>query len=491
MRAISIMYDSLRRDYLAPYGAKNVITPNFQRLAEKCVTFDNFYAGSLPCMPSRRELHTGRYNFLHRAWGPIEPFDDSCPEILARNGIHTHFISDHVHYWQEGGLNYHDHFSTYEFIRGQEGDAWKGDASCEGCFLDFKAQDKVNRRYMIKEEDTSHARTFAAGMEFLEANADKDNWYMHLEYFDPHEPFYVPEKYKRMYTDRPGDYDWPPYEKLTEENRCFLQESITNYKALLTMCDTYLGKILDFMDEHDMWKDTMLIVNTDHGYLLGEHGWYAKNRMPCYDELVRLPFFLWNPRRGKSGERRNQLAQTIDIAPTLLDFFGIDKPKDMQGVSLNRIVDNQTIRDYGLFGIFGMHVNVTDGRYVYMRSARRKEAPLYNYTLMPTNIFEPMPLAELRQMDHTLCESFPFTKGVPVLKIPTKQKTAPGNCCYFYDEHIAYGDLLFDLAADPQQKNPIHDPQTEEKYKRLLVKAMQESSAPCEQYERLGLTEYL
>lgn len=489
MRAISIMYDSLRRDYLEAYGATDVITPNFKRLSEKCVTFDNFYAGSLPCMPARRELHTGRYNFLHRAWGPVEPFDDSCPEILARNGIHTHFISDHVHYWQEGGLNYHNRFSTYEFIRGQEGDAWKGDASCEGCYLDFKNQDKVNRKYMVREEDTSHVRTFQAGMEFLQENVDKDNWYMHLEYFDPHEPFYVPEKYKNMYTDNASDFDWPPYEQLNEENQKFLKDSIINYKALITMCDEYLGKILDFMDEHDMWKNTMLIVNTDHGYLLGEHGWYAKNRMPCYSEIAKLPFFLWNPNIKCEGERRNQLAQTIDIAPTLLDFFGIEKKKDMQGISLNRVLKNENIRDYALFGLFGMHVNVTDGKYVYMRSAREKEAPLYNYTLMPTNIFEPIPLMELRQMDRTLCEDFSFTKGVPVMKIPTKQKTAPGNCCYFYDEHIAYGDLLFDLKSDPGQTLNLKNSPMEEKYKKLLVRALRESDAPHEQYERLGLTE--
>lgn len=54
----------------------------------------------------------------------------------------------------------------------------------------------------------------------------------------------------------------------------------TLYAALVTMCDSYLGTILDFMDAHDMWKDTMLIVNTDHGFLLGEHDWWGKSIMP-------------------------------------------------------------------------------------------------------------------------------------------------------------------------------------------------------------------
>lgn len=92
----------------------------------------------MPCMPARRELHTGRYNFLHRGWSPLEPFDDSMPEILKKNGIHTRTVTDHKHYWRDGGATYHSRYSTYEFIRGQEGDARKVSlinlniATCQG-----------------------------------------------------------------------------------------------------------------------------------------------------------------------------------------------------------------------------------------------------------------------------------------------------------------------------------------------------------------------
>jgi arylsulfatase A-like enzyme len=67
--------------------------PNFKRLGEKTAVFDNNYVGSLPCMPARRELHTGRLNFLHRDWTPLEPFDDSTPEILKQNGVYSHLVS--------------------------------------------------------------------------------------------------------------------------------------------------------------------------------------------------------------------------------------------------------------------------------------------------------------------------------------------------------------------------------------------------------------
>ena len=122
MRAIMVMFDTLNRRMLSPYGCDWVKTPNFDRLAERTVTFQQSYAGSLPCMPARRELHTGRLNFLHRSWGPLEPFDDSMPELLKKNGVYTHLISDHYHYWEDGGATYHTRYNSWEIIRGQEGD---------------------------------------------------------------------------------------------------------------------------------------------------------------------------------------------------------------------------------------------------------------------------------------------------------------------------------------------------------------------------------
>ena len=69
MRAIMVMFDSLNRHMLEAYGCTESLTPNFLRLQQRTVQFESCYAGSLPCMPARRELHTGRYNFLHRSWG--------------------------------------------------------------------------------------------------------------------------------------------------------------------------------------------------------------------------------------------------------------------------------------------------------------------------------------------------------------------------------------------------------------------------------------
>lgn len=487
MRAITVMYDSLNRKYLPNYGDNLSVMPNFRRLAEKTVTFDNFYVGSLPCIPARRELHTGRYNFLHRCWGPLEPFDDSMATLLGQNGVYSHCVTDHAHYWQEGGSTYHTKFTTCEMIRGQEGDFWKGETEGFKENLDLHRQDGINRKYMQDEKDHPHYKTCQAGLEFLEKNYQQDNWYLHIEYFDPHEPYFVPDKYKKLYTDSEAPFDWPFYGEVDEDAQ-EVKDARINYRAVLSMIDEYFGKILDFMDQHDMWKDTMLIVNTDHGYMLGEHGFFGKNYMPNYDQIVHTPFFIWNPNIGCAGERRDQLCQTIDIAPTILDYFGIEPTQDMKGKSLLPVLERkEKIHDYVLFGYFGKHVNITDGRYVYMRAGRKAEGYLNNYTIVPLHMFEPFSVKELQRVDRILDGEFAFTKGIPVMKIPASGATSPNNTCYQFEDHMKYGDLLFDLQMDPDEKTPLQDGELEDTMKKAMIQLLKENEAPEELYERIDL----
>ena len=124
MRTVFVLFDSLNRTAMGCYGGTQLATPNFDRFARRALSFDNHYVGSLPCMPARRDMHTGRLNFMHRSWGPLEPFDNSMPEMLRLSGIHSHLISDHFHYFEDGGATYHSRFKTWEFVRGQENDPW-------------------------------------------------------------------------------------------------------------------------------------------------------------------------------------------------------------------------------------------------------------------------------------------------------------------------------------------------------------------------------
>lgn len=485
MKAIMVMFDSLNRRFLPPYGAAEIHAPNFTRLAERSVTFENCYAGSMPCMPARRELHTGRYNFLHRSWGPLEPFDDSMPEMHSSSGVYTHLSTDHQHYWEDGGATYHHRYDSFEFFRGQEGDPWKGHVADPVAPPTLKVmqakqrrQDWVNRSYLADEADHPQTGTFDAGIDFLRTNHGEDNWFLQIETFDPHEPFFSHDRYKQLHPheyDGPH-FDWPDYMQVLETPEQVAHVR-AEYSALLSMCDRSLGRVLDAMDEHDLWDDTMLIVNTDHGFLLGEHGWWGKSVQPYYDETIHTPLFVWDPRSKVAGQRRESLVQTIDLAPTLLDLFGVDATADMLGRSLhNVIVEDAPVRDAALFGNFGGHVSVTDGRYVYMRScASPQNQPLTEHTLMPTHMRGRFSPAELRHAE--LVAPLSFTKGCPVLTVNGGTMTNP----------YAFGTLLYDLHSDPEQCSPLFDEELEMRMATLLVDHLRQADAPAGQYERLGL----
>ncbi len=500
MKAVMVMFDSLNRHMLSAYGCDELITPNFKRLAQKSVTFDNFYIGSMPCMPARRELHTGRTNFLHRGWGPLEPFDDSMPELLKSNGVYTHLITDHWHYFEDGGATYHTRYNTWEFYRGQEGDPWKAEVAepdKSGRIgmpkTNYQIRNHViNSKHINKREDYPLEKCITSGLEFLDVNKNEDNWFLQIECFDPHEPFVVPQEFKDMY---PDDYEgptfnWPEYAKVKETEQ-EIEHLKNHYAALVTYCDYNLGKVLDFFDENNLWDDTMLIVNTDHGYLLAEHDWWAKVLMPWYNEIAHTPFFMWDPRFKVQGERREALATAIDIPVTMLEYFGVEVPKDMLGKSLASVIDkDREIHDGVLFGMHGNQVNVTDGEYVYMRGPVSMEnAPLFNYTHMCTRMERRYQIDLLSHKDVSLAEPFTFTKGCKTMKIPCPPgfEVQKGIFVNPYE----FGTTLYNVKDDPGELNPLDDKEQEERMIKLLVKLMKEQDAPQEQYERLGLQEYV
>ncbi|TNJ67763.1 sulfatase [Paenibacillus hemerocallicola] len=488
MKAILVLFDSLNRHMLEPYGCDWVHTPNFKRLSERTVRFTRSYVGSMPCMPARRDLHTGRLNFLHNSWGPLEPFDRSVPELLSRAGTYTHLVSDHYHYWEAGGATYHTKYDSWEFSRGQEGDPWKGEVKdpvltghsdrFNGHALRRLRQDRINRTYMQKEEDHSQSRTFRDGIEFIDTNHSEDNWFLQIEAFDPHEPFFAPESYKKLYSHvyEGPDFDWVRPGPVTETPDQ-VNHLRHEYAALVSMCDAQLGRVMDRMDQYGMWEDTMLIVATDHGYLLSEHDYWGKNVMPLYAELSNTPLFIWDPRTRQAGRTCDALVQWIDLAPTLLGYFGVSVPSTMLGHDLVPVYgSDETKRDAILFGYHGAHVNCTDGRYVYMRApVRADNTPLYDYTLMPSHMNAMYTVEELRHIE--LAEPFSFTQGCRTMKI------AASNAIQSH----TMGTLLFDLQTDPGQLYPLSDERIEQHMRQLMIRLMQQNDAPPEQYERLGL----
>ncbi len=504
MKTVFVLFDSLNRHALGCYGGSRVATPNFDRLAERSVVHDKHYAGSLPCMPARRDLLTGRLNFLHRSWGPLEPFDNAFPETLRENGVYSHLATDHYHYWEDGGATYHNRYSSYDFIRGQECDGWKALMEPEVAKLREKyhylksrdSYDKpggagssarnfdaylINREFIREEQDFPAVQTFARGLEFLDRNRDGDDWLLQIETFDPHEPFYAPARFKQRF-DTGWDgaiLDWPKYGRV-EDTPEEAAELRANYDALVAMCDHLLGQLLDYFDRYDLWRDTALIVSTDHGFLLGEHDFWAKIRMHLYNEICHIPLFIFDPRAPKTG-RCDRLTQSIDIAPTVLDLHGVQPPPQTMGHSLLRENDRRAI----LYGYFGGAVNVTDGRYTYHRFPQDIAAQkIYQYTVMATHIRSRFSTEELSAA--TLAAPFDWTKNVPTLKVPVTERSPMYNV-YGPGTLIETDTRLYDLAHDPGQNTPIHDPHIEATMVALMRDLMAANDAPPEAFDRLDL----
>lgn len=485
MKTILIIMDSLNRHYLKTYGFDKAVTPNLDRLAARGVVFDNHYAGSLPCMPARREMMTGRLNFLETPWGPIEPWDDCLPvELRRQKGTYCHMITDHYHYFHSGGEAYHTLFDSWELERGQEGDQWHPLVKTPE-IPEFIGKNRrpywVNREFFDPEQEEAYPtpRCFMRGMEFLEKNGMEDNWHLHLEVFDPHEPFVCPKKYRDLYEDTwdgPYHFDWPPYREV-QEGQDAVEHIRKSYAAVLTMADVWLGKFLDKMDEMNLWKDTVLILTTDHGHLLGEHGYWAKNYMFDYQELVHLPMILCTPETSYHHKRIAALTASMDLMPTLMDLHGAEIPAGVHGTSILPLLkqEKDKLHDAVLYGYFGKDINLFDGRYSYCRQPMDGSV-VYHHTLMPRNTTDFIDRERLAEAEYGY-----FIKNnyeISQLRMPKlshRHRNAP-------DYHIIY-----DIQKDSDQKIPIHDVDLERMLEEKMTKLMKQYDAPECQFERTGL----
>ena len=156
---------------MAVIGQKRLI---LKRLAERSVRFTNCYAGSffLPWYAGTQRIADREITLSASQPGDLlRLFDDSMPQILKDNGVYSHLISDHIHYWEDGGATYHYRYNSWEIIRGQEGDKWKCLPELLGPCDESKLQNKdglyfqatqdlqrldaVNRKFVRNEEDTS------------------------------------------------------------------------------------------------------------------------------------------------------------------------------------------------------------------------------------------------------------------------------------------------------------------------------------------------
>jgi arylsulfatase A-like enzyme len=510
--------DSLRRDFLSAYADTprcvdyDVETPNIDRFADRAAVFDTHYAGSLPCMPARREWHAGVQEFLWRPWGPIEPSDDHLARVARDEEILTQLITDHFHYFQHGAHGYYEDYTGFEFVRGHEYDAWQTaprhpNERLLGQTIDPETDPPdgigyVNRSVYARnaerrgvEDDERNAfapRVFSRTADWLRENREWDRWLCYVDSFDVHEPFHNPEPYASLYTDEdPRDpvLDvWPYYGRVDEGQSELTDRQLefvrSQFAGKVTMADTWFGRVLDALDDGNLWDDTAVIVTSDHGFLLGEHGWVGKNHPPVYDVLANTPLFVWHPDGAHNGERIESLTSAVDLYATVLDLLGVGEQRAdrVHSRSLQPLLsgdadadDLHAHRDRALYGYWGSAVNVTDGEYTYLHPCDPSvESYCHSTTMMNARGF---PLPTTPKTDAEAGEFVPHAEG-PVWRFAA-------------DSHAQLdGPELYDVREDPtQQENRYGDaPDATERMRSELVEELARLDAPDQQLERLDLT---
>jgi arylsulfatase A-like enzyme len=497
MNVIVILCDTLRRDHCGPYHHGRplnecwsaeapdwvVPTPNMDRLGARGTVFEHAYCGSHPCMPARRDLYTGRYDFLERGWAPLEEDDLDLPRqvsgppnrslrrVVDEGYRVSYLVTDHFHLWEQGSGNYHMGYSGFEFVRGAESDAWHtaplDDFPCPpGDRLAKNERHWRNVHHIRRsEEDWFCAQVFRQASDWLERNHTYDDFYLHLDCFDPHEPWDPPAELVEQFDPQAYAIEgWKaaaPYAKwrgaMTEQQ---FKSARARYAAKVVLVDRWLGRLLDTMDRLDLWKDTLVVFTTDHGTYNGDHGRMGKMQTHVHDASAHIPFIVAHPTLAH-GERREQLVQLVDIYPTGLAAVGRPIPASRHGVNLLPLLEDRTAptREYAISGVFGKSVSITDGRWVLHQSPVPENRPLHWHSPYLAK-FLPYDLG-------------PYRDGYRDARTPSWPEPT----------------WLSDTSADPNELENLATtrPDILRAMQQALSAKLVEVGAPPEQRERLGL----
>lgn len=349
MNLVFIMIDSLRRDFVGVYGSQDGITPAMDSLANRSLVFDNMYPECLPTIPARRSLFTGRRAFPSldwkpwkgeyvslRGWQPISEDDRTLAEILGANGYVCGLVAD-CHHFFKPCQNLTRGFHAYTHIRGQVQDAYKS-APVPPDLSDRYVHPELNewaRRRVLQhlrnnmwrrtEEDYFPARVFTAAANWLEENLAHERLFLWIDCFDPHEPWDPPSKYVEMFD--PG-YTGREFILVNEGpvgclSEAELKHCRARYAAETRLVDNWLGWFLDKFEEMGLWENSIVVLMSDHGLFLGEHGLISKVPWALYPELLHVPFMIHVPGVTTPGTRTQLVTQFHDIPVTLLDLLEI------------------------------------------------------------------------------------------------------------------------------------------------------------------------
>lgn len=395
MNIVLVVFDSLRKDCLSIYGSPpwgEVHTPNLDRFAEESVVMDEAYPETLPTLPARRAIYTGRRvypfhnaDFRHHGdfvgapgWGPIPEEQPTIAELLAEARYRTALVSDVYHMFKPS-KNFWRGFHQWSFLRGQEIDSarsgprltqaeidhWLPKELQQPLTVNFIQRCITNMRDRTREEDFFSPKVFREAALWLEQNSDAERFFLTVESFDPHEPWLVPEYYRRMYMEEEGrEQVLSLYSEVPELDPKLIRRTQANYSGSVTLCDRWFGHFLETLEAQGRLDDTMIIVTSDHGHSIGDRDYLGKRGYPSAPEVVEVPLLIRFPGAEHAGTSTTQFVQHHDIAAVILEAAGVKAPDAMEGISFvdSAVSGEPGARDHVTVG-WGAAMTVVDDRW--------------------------------------------------------------------------------------------------------------------------------
>ena len=389
LNVLFLFPDQMRAQAMGCMGHPDVKTPHLDNLAAEGLLFRNHFANTPVCCPARANILTGKYAHANGMIANdlrLRESETSVAELFQQAGYRTGFVGK----WHlDGGKREPGWIPPGERRQGFE--FWAANQVSHSHFDTHYFRDTDEPIPIKKFEPEAWVDL---GIEFLEGSTEDDRpFFLTVQMGPPHDPYIAPEKYMAMYDPekielRPNfdgdtsDRELTPVPYPAVPGR----KEIAAYYAMITAVDDQVGRILGELDRLGLRDNTVVIVSSDHGAMLGSHGMRLK-RKP-WEESTRVPGIVRHP-KTEAGRVTEAFFSHVDIAPTLLSLCGIDVPADMQGADLSPVIrgDSEQGPDTAFFQIFGpFHAGgvefgwrgVRTDRYMY---ARKKDEPWVLYDL--------------------------------------------------------------------------------------------------------------
>ncbi len=369
-----IMSDDHAAHAISAYGSRINQTPHLDRIAQGGLRLDNCFCTNSICTPSRASILTGQYGHVTGVKG-WEPLDNRRPiqlqKLLQGAGYATAIFGK----WHLGcGLTDSVWKDDNRAPGAVPADPAGFDEWCvlpgQGLYFDpqfHTAQGTVRHEGYVSDIVTD------LSLDWLEQKRDHDKpFFLCVHHKAPHRewepgPAYQhlyedeeipqPETFNDNYTGRPAaaaakmrilgdlerkDVKADPPDGLSEAElkNWYYQRYIKDYLRCVASVDASVGRLLGYLDQNGLAENTIVIYTSDQGFFLGDHGWYDKRFI--YEESLRMPFLLRYPHEIAAGGVGEAMLTNTDFAPTLLDFAGIETPREMQGTSARAMLRGQT-----------------------------------------------------------------------------------------------------------------------------------------------------